>query len=145
MSRAEGAVCTSSELFASASDKTPMRKDKHLSIGYGPGSQSLKPLALVIRGISSVCKTVSASLPPPFENSDAADPSSFCKAIVTTMPWMESQEHEWLSFQAGDILYTDGTKHSVPWRRQIYIAYRARTADGRVGFIDVFACKFSTD
>jgi hypothetical protein len=54
MCRTEGAVNSYPELFASASDKTPMRKNKYLSMGSGPGSHSLKPLALVIQDFASL-------------------------------------------------------------------------------------------
>ena len=49
MCKMEGAVNVYPELFASASDQTPMREDKCLSFGSGPGSHPLKPLALVMR------------------------------------------------------------------------------------------------
>jgi hypothetical protein len=63
----------------------------------------------------------------------------------------ESQEHHWLSFREGDLLYTDGTRHSVLWHiggslsitadslfffsyhSENYIAYRARTEAGHIG------------
>ena len=45
-------------------DKTSMRRDKSLSIGSGPGSHPLKPLALVIRGVPSFDTTVAAYSPP---------------------------------------------------------------------------------
>jgi hypothetical protein len=54
MCRKEGSVNPYPELFASASNKTPMRKDKYLSIGSGPGSHPSKPLALVIQDIPLV-------------------------------------------------------------------------------------------
>jgi hypothetical protein len=58
------AVNTSPELFASASDKTPMCKNKYLSFESGPGSDPLEPLALVIRGISSSDMTIAVDSPP---------------------------------------------------------------------------------
>jgi len=137
MCRTEGTVTAYPQMFASASDKTPMRNDKYLSIGSGPGSHPLKPLALVIRDFASFDTTAVA----PLETGDV-DPSMFCQAIFATGSWKESLEPQWLSYKKGDILYTDGKKLCVPWRRHALCAYRARTADSRVGFIDISACKF---
>jgi hypothetical protein len=92
---------------ATPSNKTPMRNDKHLSIGSGPGSHPLKPLALIMRGSVPSDMAIAAHPPPceymmislvaefrltsiSVETSDV-DPSSFCKTLVATMSWIKCE------------------------------------------------------
>jgi len=113
-------------LFLSQSSPNPMDRLEHTAIlsGSGPGSDHRRPLALVLGDDSDVYRKV-------------------IMARVAAVP-SANQEASWLSYRAGEILYTDGvvqrkaTKlRKSPTTNSSQPTYRVRDANGKTGMVPI--------